>query len=518
MPNPQKNEKKSDFTSRCTKELIEKEGYKPDQARAICESKWDKSKKKGSADMNKIPYIMDSVTNIPWAILPAKLNEIMIVLQSKNSGIAIEMAEKNKQTEEQDENYYVKDGIAYISIEGTLSRRMGMMQALSGGTSYANIQNQIQKAESDPAVKGIFYEYHSPGGNVDGMFNAADVIFNAKKPSLSFANGLMASAAYIMGSGANYVVASDRSAQIGSLGVIGVHFDESKKYEKEGIKPTVFSAGKYKASGNPYEPLSKKDADQLQSQLDYMYSLAVDTVSRNRNVSADKIINLGADVFIGKQAVSAGFADEILTKSQAIDCLKEMIAGNNYNKSIEAKGGVENMAEKNELEVRIEALEADLKSKTDEISALKTQDETKALGEKITELEADVETLTTSESALSDQIKDLKAEIEASVKHVAIGKKAIESIKADLKTISVQVKGEDFNEALLARQISAMGDDFESLEMLKSDLIKTREKMFRAGDLNTDVVDDDKKEAKTVQSKYELGKKLGANKKVIRIH
>ena len=176
------------------------------------------------------------------------------------------------------------------------------------------------------------------------------------------------------------------------------------------------------------------------------------------------------------------------------------------------------MADKNELEVRIEALEAELKSKTDEISALKTQDETKALVDKIAELEANVETLTTSESALSDQIKDLKAELEANAKHVAIGKNAIESIKAELGKISVQVKGEDFNEVLLAKQISAMGDDFESLEMLKADLIKQREKMFKSGDLNPDVVDDDKKEAKTVQSKYELGKKLGANKKVIRIH
>jgi len=272
-----------------------------------------------------IPLIMDSVINVPWAILPEKLNEIMTVLQSKNNGLVLEMIEQSdKQTKPKDRNYIVKDGIAEITIEGTLSKRMGMIAAISGGTSYTNIQSQINKAEADPAVKGIFYEYDSPGGNVDGMFTTADAIFNATKPSLSFANGLMASAAYIMGSGADYVVASDRSAKIGSLGVVAIHFDKSKMYEKEGIKPTVFSAGTYKAIGNPYEKLTGKDSAHLQGGLDYMYSLAIDTVARNRNVSAAELTSLGADVFIGEQAINAGMADSIMTRERAIEYLKEM--------------------------------------------------------------------------------------------------------------------------------------------------------------------------------------------------
>ena len=325
MPEPRKGETKKDYISRCTKQLIEKEGRKPDQARAICESMWDDKDKKKGKSVESIPLIMDSVINTPWAILRSKLDEIMAVLQSKNNGLVLEMVEQNKQAEPQDRNYSVKDGIAEIVINGTLSKRMGLIQALSGGTSYQAIQNQIKKAESDFAVKGIFYNVDSPGGNVDGMFNTADIIFNATKPSLAFADGCMASAACIMGSGADYVVASDRSAEIGSLGVVAVHFDNSKRYEKEGIKPTVFSAGKYKASGNPHEPLSDKDITHFQDKLDYMYTLAVDTVARNRNISAKELTNLGADVFIGEQGINAGLVDEIMTKEKAIERLKEMI-------------------------------------------------------------------------------------------------------------------------------------------------------------------------------------------------
>jgi signal peptide peptidase SppA len=325
MPKPSNGETKKDYLSRCVSQLIEKEGKEPDQARAQCESMWNQDKKKGESVTNKIPLIMDSVINTPWAILPSKLDEIMVVLKSKNDGILLEMAEQNKQVETQDRNYSVEDGIAEIIIDGTLSKRMGMTQAMSGGTSYSNIQSQIKRAEDDPNVKGIFYSISSPGGNVDGMFNTSDAISNAKKPSLAFADGLMASAAYIMGSGADYVVASDRSAEIGSLGVVAIHLDKSKMLEKGGIVPTVFSAGKYKALGNPYEKLKDKDAEHLQSKLDYMYSLAIDTVSRHRNVPTKELINLGADVFIGEQAIMAGFVDEILTKNQAMNRLKEMI-------------------------------------------------------------------------------------------------------------------------------------------------------------------------------------------------
>ena len=159
-----------------------------------------------------------------------------------------------------------------------------------------------------------------------------------------------------------------------------------------------------------------------------------------------------------------------------------------------------------ELTAKMELLEAELKAKTDEITALKTQDETKVLVDKIAELEANIETLTESESKLADEIKDLNAELAASVKHVEIGKKAIEAIKAEINKISVQVKGDDFNEALLAKQISAMADDFESLEMFKEDLVKQRAKMFKAGDLKPDIAVVVKT---TEQEDYEVGTKIG---------
>jgi|GEM_PF-1928671 len=44
MPTPKRNESKQDFLSRCTKQLIDKEGRKSDQAYAMCNAYWDEAR------------------------------------------------------------------------------------------------------------------------------------------------------------------------------------------------------------------------------------------------------------------------------------------------------------------------------------------------------------------------------------------------------------------------------------------------------------------------------------------
>lgn len=56
MPNPKPGEKEKDFINRCTAELIESEGRKPDQAAAICHGIWDKHKKQESGMQDALKH------------------------------------------------------------------------------------------------------------------------------------------------------------------------------------------------------------------------------------------------------------------------------------------------------------------------------------------------------------------------------------------------------------------------------------------------------------------------------
>ena len=332
MPIPTKGEKKSDFISRCTKQLIEKEKRKSDQARAICESYWDKSKKE-KKKMGKIPLIMQNFLNTPLAILPAKAEEILEILQSKNTGELLrneEFMALAKERMEGGPNYNVEDGIATIQIYGMLSKRMNMLMALSGGTSYEMFNKDYNAALDGSDVKGLFLYFDSPGGTIDGMVDSANLIYGSRgrKPIVAFTDGTMASAAYLMGSAADYIYAANGTTpQIGSIGIISVHLDYSKAYEKEGIKPTVFTAGKYKAIMNKYEQLDSTDKDYIQAELDYVYTAVVNDIARNRSMTVEMANSEMAEgrVFYGNQAWDAGLIDEVLTREQAMARLKEMI-------------------------------------------------------------------------------------------------------------------------------------------------------------------------------------------------
>ncbi|WP_330163186.1 S49 family peptidase, partial [Streptococcus pneumoniae] len=77
------------------------------------------------------------------------------------------------------------------------------------------------------------------------------------------ADGLMASAAYYIGSQASELVASP-SSLLGSVGVYQQHVDYSRALDKEGVTITFISSSPEKTAGNSYEPLGDAGRKQLQ--------------------------------------------------------------------------------------------------------------------------------------------------------------------------------------------------------------------------------------------------------------
>lgn len=283
---------------------------------------------------NNNMLITDAVLNMPWAILPAKLTDILGVLYSKEHGELLtdeKLEAKVESVNNADKRYTVEDGIATIPIYGILAKRFNVIMALSGGTSYELLEKDIKMALSDNDVKALLLDVDSPGGSIDKMTDVTDVVYNARngsKPIMAFCDGLCASAALHISSAADYVVAANPTTQVGSIGVVmSPHLDYSKKYVKDDIKVTTFFAGRYKMTPNKYTPLSKDDKDYIQDKLDYLYSLFIDTVAKHRGTTT-KIVNENmaeGRIFIGQQGVDIGLIDEILTKEQSMARLKEMI-------------------------------------------------------------------------------------------------------------------------------------------------------------------------------------------------
>ena len=153
------------------------------------------------------------------------------------------------------------DGIAVISIHGSLVKRSLGMEAASGLTSYGEISAMLDAALADPQVSGILLDIDSPGGEASGSFELARRVRDvaAVKPVWAVANDAAYSAAYAIAASAQRLFVTETGG-VGSIGVIALHVDQSVKDAKDGYRFTAVTAGAHKNDYSPHEPLSDSAA------------------------------------------------------------------------------------------------------------------------------------------------------------------------------------------------------------------------------------------------------------------
>lgn len=209
-------------------------------------------------------------------------------------------------------------GIAIIPIYDVLSYRTDtFMSFLFGSSSYDEIAGQFRAALNDPAVKTIILDVNSPGGEVAGLFDLADEIYNARgqKQIIAIANEFAYSAAYALASSADKVYLP-RTGGMGSIGVLTVHIDRSGADAKEGLVYTMIYAGDKKVATSGHAPLSDEAKASVQADIDAQYAIFVDLVARNRGLKPSEVRAQQAGLYRGKGAVEYGLADGILSWGQ----------------------------------------------------------------------------------------------------------------------------------------------------------------------------------------------------------
>ena len=274
--------------------------------------------------MSKFSHLSSLVFNKPLMVTQDYAETIAVVLSDRLNldveGLQIKSDAKDQRV------VTTNKGVAVIPIIGSMSHRSTGIEAMSGMTSYSTLQKQFEVAFNDPNVGSILMDIDSPGGSVAGAFDFRDYLMSKKgtKPVYALARDAMCSAAYLIGSTADKVYTT-QTARVGSIGVVAMHTDASGKMEKDGIKPTFISAGKFKTAGNPYEKLEGEKLKYLQDSVDESYEMFIDAVAEARGIDKKVIRDTEARVYGGKKAVEIGLADGIRTYESV---LAEMSAPN----------------------------------------------------------------------------------------------------------------------------------------------------------------------------------------------
>lgn len=208
------------------------------------------------------------------------------------------------------------NGVAIINIKGSLFNVECYFDEIIafyfGGTSYQSLMRDIELVTNDSDVQAVGFFVHSPGGDAFGMSETSSKIaaLAAKKPTISYAYGLAASAGYGLIAGTGEIVA-DATALIGSIGTVTRWADYTGMYEMLGI-----AFEEVTSSNAPYKRLDIRIPEEraiFMKELDGVEDVFIKLVAKSRGISVEKVksdFGQGA-VMAGKAARSAGMIDTI---------------------------------------------------------------------------------------------------------------------------------------------------------------------------------------------------------------
>ncbi len=272
---------------------------------------------------------IDAVLAKPWAIMPEALEVIEAVAQREHeyAGNLEALEAKLGRPLGNTMTATVRDGVAIIPVEGPLFTRANLMTDISGATSYDRLALDFNAAQDDPTISGIMLVINSPGGQVDGASEFAQMVSTASKPVRSYVTGSNASAAYWIASASDKIVGADTSIH-GSIGAqIGVRMSEAKAGEK---------SYRWVSSVSPKKNASPDTEDgnkMMQAIVDGIGAVFAETVAKNRATTLENVLqSYGAgEVFIAAEALKRGMIDDIDTFEGALSSFVEELKTMDYS-------------------------------------------------------------------------------------------------------------------------------------------------------------------------------------------
>jgi signal peptide peptidase SppA len=224
--------------------------------------------------------------------------------------------------------------IAIIPVNGPLQKN-----DYCGTPGTATMASRLAQADEHPNIKGTILLIDSPGGHVDGTESFSNAIKAAKKPVMAVVDGLMASAAYWMGSSADEIYISDSTALVGSIGTMITLADFKGYYAKQGLKIHEVYASKstdkngivHKVMEGDYKPIQEK----LLNPINELFLSAVQTNRAGKLTNPAEV--LSGEVFIGAKAIELGLADGFGGIAKAIERIEILTENQNSQSNTNMK-------------------------------------------------------------------------------------------------------------------------------------------------------------------------------------
>lgn len=234
--------------------------------------------------------------------------------------------------------------IAVIPIHGVITPHDSLYSEFFGASTVESIQAAVTAAQKSRKVTQILYDIYSPGGSVDGINELAEQLAKVSKPTAVYIGALGASAAYWLATAASQNIFIDRTASVGSIGVLHA----SHRNSDEIVITSSHAPNKH------VNPNLEEGQNLIREQLDIIEAIFIETVAANRGVSTDFVQeNFGKGGLVtGQSAVSRGMVSAISSYQKVMEFLLGRTRMEEESVRSEAK----------ELDARASSLEAEIET------------------------------------------------------------------------------------------------------------------------------------------------------------
>ena len=223
--------------------------------------------------------------------------------------------------------------VALLEVSGVIAFDQSSWSFFGGQkpSVISRLQEALDLAATDPAVKGLVLRVRSPGGGVAASETLHHLIktwqLQTHKPVVAFLQEIAASGGYYVAMASDHVIAHPSSIT-GSIGVIMPGYNLANLMDRFGVEDQSLTSGAFKDAGSATRPMREDERAQLQSVIDDLFSRFVDVVDEGRPKLDRFAVERLADgrIYTANQALESGLIDEIGHMDAAIDRLKQ-IAG-----------------------------------------------------------------------------------------------------------------------------------------------------------------------------------------------
>jgi protease-4 len=185
---------------------------------------------------------------------------------------------------------------------------------------------KIKKIIENKAIKAVIFKVNSPGGTSYGgeqLYNVIRLI-SGHKPTVAIIGTVAASGGYMVAIASDYILAGKTSIT-GSIGVIMQSFDaRNLLVDKIGITPYSFKSADLKASPSPFEPLTPKIKEAIDSSIQDTFTIFKQMVQERRSLTDAELVAVSdGRVFTGSQAKKMKLIDDFGDEDEAMIWLSE---------------------------------------------------------------------------------------------------------------------------------------------------------------------------------------------------